>query len=213
MAGAASAVWCGSLLEEMRRRILVWYDTSRRHLPWRGDSSPYGLSTTDSTRPLRTIVSAYGTWVSEIMLQQTRVETVIPYYTRWMERWPTVEDLARASDDDVAAMWAGLGFYRRCRNLHAGSKMIAAASGTIPCDVRSLKLIPGIGDYTAGAISSIAFGAAEAVVDGNVVRVLCRLQVRARCCAFCTNACFYGCSPASIYRRSPSNPKPPRHSK
>jgi len=100
------------------------------------------------------------------MLQQTRVDTVIPFYEKWMARWPTVDSLALATEDDVVAAWAGLGYYRRCKNLLAGAKAIASStSGKVPADIVALKALPGIGEYTAGAIASIAFGSPEAVVD------------------------------------------------
>lgn len=120
--------------------------------------------------------SAYGTWISEIMLQQTQVATVIPYWLKWMERFPTIESLASATGDEVNAMWAGLGYYRRAQQLLLGAKNIMRNfKGIIPSDVENLKRIEGIGPYTAGAISSIAFGQVEPLVDGNVIRVLSRL--------------------------------------
>ena len=175
---ARREIWSEAQLVSLRRGLLSWYDVNRRKLPWRGDAPPYGAAVLPDGIEPSTAVSAYGTWVSEVMLQQTRVDTVIPFYVRWMARWPAVADLAAASDEDVAAAWAGLGFYRRCRNLHAGAKAVMASpSQSIPSSVSQLKALPGIGDYTAGAIASIAFGSAEALVDGNVVRVLSRLQV------------------------------------
>lgn len=121
--------------------------------------------------------NAYGTWVSEIMLQQTRVEAVVPYWLRWMDQFPTVSALADASSDEVNAAWAGLGFYRRAANLHKGAKeVVDKHGGTLPTTIEGLKSIPGIGDYTAGAIASISYGQQAALVDGNVVRVLSRLR-------------------------------------
>lgn len=121
-------------------------------------------------------VSAYATWVSEVMLQQTRVEAVIAFYERWMKRFPTVQALADASPDDVNAAWAGLGYYRRARLLHAGAKAVVEQhSGELPSSVEGLRSLPGIGEYTAGAIASIAFGRRAALVDGNVIRVMARL--------------------------------------
>eukprot|EP00928_Gymnodinium_smaydae_P046614 TRINITY_DN31061_c0_g1_i1.p1 TRINITY_DN31061_c0_g1~~TRINITY_DN31061_c0_g1_i1.p1 ORF type:complete len:516 (-),score=31.99 TRINITY_DN31061_c0_g1_i1:225-1751(-) len=121
--------------------------------------------------------SAYGTWVSEVMLQQTQVERVIAYWTRWMTEFPTLQDLAAASSDAVNAVWAGLGFYGRAKRLHEGAKYVQKVhDGNIPSELESLKAIPGVGPYTAGAISSIAFGRRSAVVDGNVIRVFARLQ-------------------------------------
>ena len=120
----------------------------------------------------------YAVWVSEIMLQQTRVATVIDYFGRWMAKWPTVEQLAEASEEEVNEMWSGLGYYRRARMLHQGAKFVLERfDGRLPRDVAALKSIPGIGDYTAGAIASIAFGIKAPIVDGNVVRVVSRLRV------------------------------------
>jgi A/G-specific adenine glycosylase len=121
--------------------------------------------------------SPYASWVSEIMLQQTRVDTVVAYHTRWMARFPTVSALAAASEDDVNALWSGLGYYRRARLLHKGAKHVCEAlGGVMPRTVEGLKQIPGIGPYTAGAIASIAFGVNTPVVDGNVIRVLSRMR-------------------------------------
>ncbi|KAF1315756.1 A/g-specific adenine glycosylase, partial [Globisporangium splendens] len=122
-------------------------------------------------------VSPYETWVSEIMLQQTRVDTVVEYFLRWTEKFPTVEALANGSEEDVNALWAGLGYYRRARMLHAGAKYVVENfGGELPSTIEQLLTIPGIGPYTAGAISSIAFGNREPLVDGNVIRVLARLR-------------------------------------
>jgi len=126
--------------------------------------------------PWRGTPDAYAIWVSEIMLQQTRVETVKSYYTRWMDRFPTVEKLAAAKIGDVLKAWEGLGYYGRARNLHKAAKQIVADfAGALPKTVPELRRLPGIGPYTAGAIASIAFGLDEPVLDGNVARVLCRL--------------------------------------
>ncbi|KAG5232132.1 A/G-specific adenine DNA glycosylase [Salix suchowensis] len=119
---------------------------------------------------------AYGVWVSEVMLQQTRVQTVIDYYNRWMLKWPTLHHLAQASLEEVNEMWAGLGYYRRARFLLEGARMIVAGGDGFPKIVSSLLKVPGIGDYTAGAIASIAFKEVVPVVDGNVIRVLARLK-------------------------------------
>jgi A/G-specific adenine glycosylase len=122
-------------------------------------------------------VPAYGTWVSEIMLQQTRVETVIDYFSRWMRAFPTPQALAAAPLEAVNAQWAGLGYYRRARFLHEGAKaLVADHGGQLPGTAKRLLAIPGIGRYTAGAVASIAFGLREPVVDGNVIRVLSRLR-------------------------------------
>ena len=139
--------------------LLAWYDRHARTLPWRGIHDPY------------------RTWVSETMLQQTRVETVIGYYDRFLKRFPTLADLATAPEDDVLKMWEGLGYYSRARNLHKGAKQVMAESGgQIPSDVEQLRKISGVGPYTAGAIASIAFDRPVPAVDGNVIRVVSRLR-------------------------------------
>jgi A/G-specific adenine glycosylase len=133
------------------------------------------LEAEDKSEPLP--ISAYGIWVSEIMLQQTRVEAVIPYYLKWMKTFPTVQDLANASDEEVNAHWAGLGFYRRARLLHKGAKLVVDKyGGKLPNTVEELMRIDGIGQYTGSAIASIAFDVCVPVVDGNVCRVLSRLR-------------------------------------
>jgi A/G-specific adenine glycosylase len=138
--------------------LIAWYERSHRDLPWRRARDPYAV------------------WVSEIMLQQTRVETVIPYYARWMERFPTVDALAGAPLDAVLQCWSGLGYYSRARNLHrAAETVVTRHRGALPAEAAALRELPGIGRYTAGAIASIAFGRREPVVDGNVERVLARL--------------------------------------
>lgn len=154
----------------IRQVLLEWYKLNRRQLPWRGDQSNDYPSLTPSR-------SAYGTWISEIMLQQTRVETVIPYWFRWLEKFPTIQDLATATPDEVNTLWAGLGYYRRGQMLLKGAKQIMKDNnGIIPDTVKGLLEVPGIGPYTAGAISSIAFNKVEHLVDGNVIRVFSRLQ-------------------------------------
>jgi A/G-specific adenine glycosylase len=142
----------------MRRAddLLTWFDQHRRDLSWRRTSDPYKI------------------WLSEVMLQQTRVETVLPFYNRFVEKFPTVEDLARAEVEEVLTLWSGLGYYRRARQLHAAARQIAAAGGEIPSTVEGLLSLPGIGAYTAAAVASIAFGVAAPVMDGNVERVLSR---------------------------------------
>lgn len=122
-------------------------------------------------------VQPYETWVSEIMLQQTRVDTVVEYFLRWIDKFPTVAALAEANEEDVNALWAGLGYYRRARMLHAGAKYVVENfGGELPSTVEQLLTIPGIGPYTAGAIASIAFGNREPLVDGNVIRVMARVR-------------------------------------
>lgn len=136
-----------------------WYDANRRELPWRATRDPYAI------------------WVSEIMLQQTRVETVVPYYERFLARFPDARALADASEDEVLGLWSGLGYYRRARMLHAGVReVVARYGGEVPEAPDARRALPGVGRYTAGAIGSIAFGRAEAVVDGNVARVLARVH-------------------------------------
>lgn len=140
----------------MREKLLAWYDDNARDLPWRRTRDPYAI------------------WVAEVMLQQTRVETVKPYYARFLQRWPAAKDLAAASLEDVLAAWSGLGYYRRARLLHRGAQHVAER-GSFPSDVASIREIPGVGAYTTGAIASQAFALPAALVDGNVARVLARL--------------------------------------
>jgi len=138
--------------------LLNWYRHQGRTLPWRGNPDPYFV------------------WVSEIMLQQTRVETVIPYFERWMHQFPTVNDLAKASEQDVLNAWEGLGYYSRARNLHKAAKFVVEQhSGELPRDLKALRKLPGIGRYTVGAIASIAFNMDEPTLDGNLRRVYARL--------------------------------------
>jgi A/G-specific adenine glycosylase len=145
-------------LSEISSALIAWYARSARDLPWRGSSNPYRI------------------WVSEIMLQQTRVETVIPYYKRWMESFPDLASLAQATEQEVLTLWEGLGYYSRARNLHrAARQVIATLGGEIPGDVQALGRLPGIGRYTAGAIASIAFGVDAPALDGNIRRVLARV--------------------------------------
>src|SRR5436190_739468 len=142
----------------LRRKLLKWYQGNKRDLPWRRTHDPYAI------------------WVSEIMLQQTQVATVLPYYQKFLARFPNPADLAKASEEEVLAHWAGLGYYRRAKLLHRGAQELSARfGGKLPSEVTELKKIPGIGAYTAGAIASIAFGRPSPLVDGNVVRVFSRL--------------------------------------
>lgn len=158
----------------IRAKLLTWYDANRRALPWRGDPPPYDRESPPAAETAK--VTPYETWVSEVMCQQTRVETVVPYFLRWLERFPTVQALAEASADEVNAAWAGLGFYRRARLLHQGAKDIVDAHGGIfPDTAEALRGISGIGEYTSGAVASIAFGELSPCVDGNVLRVSSRL--------------------------------------
>lgn len=138
--------------------LLQWYRAIRRDLPWRKDSNPYRV------------------WVSEVMLQQTRVEAVIPYFERFMERFPTLLDLAHASEEDVVKYWEGLGYYSRVRNLHKAVREVAAAyGGEVPAEYERIRALPGVGAYTAGAVLSIAYGKPLPAIDGNVLRVFSRL--------------------------------------
>src|SRR4051812_19169233 len=144
--------------DSFRSNLLTWYDANRRDLPWRRTGDPYRI------------------WLSEIMLQQTRVGAVLDHYRRFLERFPDVQSLARAREQSVLAAWSGLGYYRRARNLHACAKVIAKQrGGKFPSTAADLQELPGIGRYTAAAIASIAFGEPNAVVDGNVERVLQRV--------------------------------------
>jgi len=142
---------------KIARRLLSWYDAGHRDLPWRRTSDPYRI------------------WVSEIMLQQTRAQTVIPYYERFLERFPDVESLASASETDLLALWSGLGYYSRARNLKRAAEAIVAAGG-FPREYEAIRALPGVGDYTAAAIGSIAFELPRVVVDGNVLRVAARIE-------------------------------------
>lgn len=138
--------------------LLAWYDQHAADLPWRGQRDPYAI------------------WLSEIMLQQTQIETVIPYYRRFLRSYPSVAGLASAPLDDVLKAWEGLGYYSRARNLHRTARIVAHEyEGQWPATVEGLRRLPGIGPYTAGAIASIAFGVRAPVLDGNVIRVLTRL--------------------------------------
>lgn len=142
------------------RLLLQWYDTHKRTLPWR----------TESPR------DPYKVWVSEIMLQQTRVEAVKSYYQNWMEHFPDIASLAAAGQEEVVKQWQGLGYYNRARNLHlAAQEIVASYGGRMPDTPESIRTLKGIGDYTAGAILSMAYGKRETAVDGNVMRVLARL--------------------------------------
>jgi A/G-specific adenine glycosylase len=150
------------------RRLLDWYDRSRRHLPWRlaaGAAAPGAA------------LDPYHVLVSEAMLQQTQVATVIPYYERFIKRFPTLAALAEADEQDVLRLWQGLGYYSRARNLQAAARAVVARfGGRLPQTVEELLTLPGVGRYTAGAVASIAFDRRAPIVDGNVARVLCRID-------------------------------------
>ena len=145
-------------MKSLASKLLKWYRLHGRTLPWRDHPDPYAV------------------WVSEIMLQQTRVETVIPYFQKWMERFPSVQALAEASEQSVLNLWEGLGYYSRARNLHkAAQKVVDDFGGQLPNSISELRQLPGIGRYTAGAIASMAFGLDEPTLDGNLRRVFARL--------------------------------------
>ncbi|TCK72646.1 A/G-specific adenine glycosylase [Acidipila rosea] len=146
-------------VRDLREALMVWYDRNRRDLPWRRTGDPYAI------------------WVSEIMLQQTRVAAVLEHYRSFMARFPTLDTLAATSEDEVLAHWSGLGYYRRARLLRKAAQFVVAeCGGKLPGTAEKLRSLPGIGDYTAAAIASIGFGEPVAVVDGNVLRVMTRLQ-------------------------------------
>jgi len=141
-----------------RRALLAWYDAHRRDLPWRRTRDPYAI------------------WVSEIMLQQTQVSRVVEYWRRFLDRFPDIRSLAKAPEGEVLALWSGLGYYRRAKHLHAAARVIVEQfEGEVPSTVQDLRRLPGMGEYTSAAVGSIAFGERAAVVDANVVRVLCRI--------------------------------------
>ena len=147
-----------SRIEAFRSALLAWYETNQREMPWRGSPDPYAV------------------WISEIMLQQTRVDQVRPYFERFMNRFPTVEDLSKASREEVLKAWEGMGYYARARNLHRAARLIVERhDGKIPDNPDQISVLPGIGPYSAAAVLSIAYGRDCPVVDGNVVRVLNRL--------------------------------------
>ena len=151
-------MWEEEKILSFRQKLLAWYDENKRDLPWRRSKNPYHI------------------WVSEIMLQQTRVDTVIPYYERFFESFPTVETLANAPEERLLKAWEGLGYYSRVRNMQAAAQQIMNEfNGEFPSTYEGISSLKGIGSYTAGAISSIAFNLAQPAVDGNVMRVLARL--------------------------------------
>ena len=151
--------WEAEKIARVRGSLLEWYERCRRDLPWRRSLNPYAI------------------WVSEIMLQQTRVAVVVERYQAFMARFPTLLALALATEQDVLAAWSGLGYYRRARMLHRTAQFVADHyQGNLPQTAEELRLLPGIGAYTAAAVASIAYGEPVAVVDGNVERVLCRIE-------------------------------------
>lgn len=151
-------MWEDEKITAFRQKLLMWYDENKRDLPWRRSNNPYHI------------------WISEIMLQQTRVDTVIPYYERFLDWFPTVKDLAIAPEERLLKAWEGLGYYSRVRNMQeAAQQIVAEFEGEFPHTYEGIFSLKGIGPYTAGAIASIAFGLPEPAVDGNVMRVLSRL--------------------------------------
>ncbi|MBM7643714.1 A/G-specific adenine glycosylase [Streptococcus loxodontisalivarius] len=151
-------MWDAAKIADFRRTLLNWYDREKRDLPWRRSKNPYHI------------------WVSEIMLQQTQVVTVIPYYERFLDWFPTIEDLAKAPEEKLLKAWEGLGYYSRVRNMQAAAQQVMTEfSGQFPQTHEGISSLKGIGPYTAGAISSIAFNLPEPAVDGNVMRVMARL--------------------------------------
>lgn len=144
--------------EEFQNSLLDWYDANKKALPWRKTTEPYKI------------------WISEIMSQQTQVETVMPYYARFMAKYPTLEDLAAADDDELLKLWEGLGYYSRARNLKiAANEVMTAFGGEFPSELKAIQSLKGIGPYTAAAIASISFGLPEPAIDGNLLRVTSRL--------------------------------------
>ena len=151
-------MWEEEKIASFREKLLAWYDANKRDLPWRRTQDPYKI------------------WISEIMLQQTRVDTVIPYYERFLDWFPTVADLAQAPEEKLLKAWEGLGYYSRVRNIQkAAQQIMEDHGGVFPATYEAISKLKGIGPYTAGAIASIAFGLPEPAVDGNVMRVLARL--------------------------------------
>lgn len=151
-------MWEPQKIKDFRRDLLAWYDENKRDLPWRQNQD------------------AYRVWISEIMLQQTRVDTVIPYYERFLDWFPTIKNLANAPEEKLLKAWEGLGYYSRVRNMQTAAQQIMKKhEGVFPSSYEEISKLKGIGPYTAGAIASIAFGLAEPAVDGNVMRVLARL--------------------------------------
>jgi len=158
MAAIISETWDSQRTQQFQQNLLEWYDRHKRDLPWRQDRDPYRV------------------WVSEIMLQQTRVKAVLDHYRRFLQLFPTVEKLARARESTVLSAWSGLGYYRRARMMHRAAKQIVKQhAGYFPDTAEKLRSLPGIGRYTSSAIASIAFGEGVAVVDGNVERVIRRV--------------------------------------
>ncbi len=150
--------WSDKKIEKFQKDFLTWYQSEKRNLPWRADQDPYHV------------------WISEIMLQQTRVDTVIDYYYRFMEQFPSIQSLAESDEQKLLKVWEGLGYYSRARNMKvAAQQIVKEHNGQFPTTVEDIKALKGIGPYTAGAIASIAFQLPEPAIDGNVMRVVSRL--------------------------------------
>jgi A/G-specific adenine glycosylase len=145
-------------IEGFRRQLLKWYRKHARGLPWRSHPTPYRI------------------WISEVMLQQTQVKTVVPFYRRFIARFPNVASLAKASEQEVLALWSGLGYYNRARNLCRAARRIMQTGGRFPSEFKEILALPGVGRYTAGAICAIAYNQAQPAVDGNIRRVIARLR-------------------------------------
>ncbi|HZH98060.1 MAG TPA: A/G-specific adenine glycosylase [Fimbriimonadaceae bacterium] len=157
-------------MPELQGSLLAWYEENKRDLPWRRTRDPYAV------------------WVSEVMLQQTQIATALPYYGRWMARFPDIASLAAASEGEALALWQGLGYYRRCRMLRQGAEFVL--QNGLPTTAEEWRKVPGVGRYTAGAIASICFGERSAVVDGNVKRVFARLCSHSETGAALERACW-----------------------
>ncbi|XP_019752255.1 adenine DNA glycosylase [Hippocampus comes] len=182
----------------LRTHLLSWYDLEKRELPWR----------TLALREPDVNIRTYAVWVSEIMLQQTQVATVMDYYIKWMKRWPTVSDLAAATLEEVNQMWAGLGYYSRGKRLHEGAKkVVSELGGQMPDTVDELlRQLPGVGRYTAAAIGSIALGQVTGAVDGNVIRVLCRMRaIGADCTSSAVTEALWALANTLVDRKRPGD--------
>ncbi len=154
---------CEADIQSLRRQLIRWFSAAKRNLPWRQHRDPYAI------------------WLSEVMLQQTQVKTVIPYYNKFLTRFPDIRSLARADIAEVLTLWAGLGYYRRAHQLHAAARdILNHHGGVMPSEFDRLLSLPGFGPYTAGAVASIAFGQRVPAVDGNVLRVMTRLLADGR---------------------------------
>jgi A/G-specific adenine glycosylase len=175
----------------LRRRLLAWWDAGHRDLPWRFPQ--HGAD-------------PYRVWLAEVMLQQTQVAAAVPYFRRFVARWPTLEALAAAPDEDVFAAWSGLGYYARCRNLLAAARAAVREHGALPEGLAALRALPGFGAYTAGAVASIAFAVPAAAVDGNVARVLSRwFRVDGEPAAAATRARLWALAEALVHPERPGD--------